>query len=178
MLVAMAEDMWGTGDYKSVADKVASISEVLVRRADISTGMDVLDVACGAGNASIPAAKCGARVTGLDFSPGLLEIARQCGAAANVHIDWVEGDAQAMPFDDHSFDRVISAIGHMFAPDHRRTANELRRLCRPGGRIAIACWTPEGNIGGMFRALGDISPPPPDGFESPLLWGTEDHVRE
>ena len=178
MLLAMAEDMWGTGDYRSVADKVASIGEILVGRADIGQGMDVLDVACGAGNASIPAAKRGARVTGLDFSPGLLETAHQCGAAANVDIEWIEGDAQAMPFDDHSFDRVISAIGHMFAPDHRRTANEMRRLCRSGGRIAIACWTPEGNIGEMFRRLGGISPPPPDGFESPLLWGTEDHVRE
>lgn len=141
----MTQDMWGTGDYKSVADKVASIGEVLVGRADIGPGMEVLDVACGAGNATIPAAKRGARVTGLDFSPGLLEIARQCGAAANVEVEWIEGDAQAMPFDDHSFDRVISAIGHMFAPDHRRTASELRRLCGPGGRIAIACWTPEGH---------------------------------
>jgi SAM-dependent methyltransferase len=176
-LSAMTEDMWGKGNYKSVADKVASIGEVLVGRADIGPGTEVLDVACGAGNATIPAAKRGARVTGLDFSPGLLEIARQCGAAANVEVHWVEGDAQAMPFDDHSFDRVISAIGHMFAPDHRRTANELRRLCRPGGLIAIACWTPEGNIGEMFRRIGGISPPPSEGFESPLLWGTEDHAR-
>jgi SAM-dependent methyltransferase len=83
-----------------------------------------------------------------------------------------------MPFGDHGFDRVISAIGHMFAPDHRRTATELRRLCRPAGRIAIACWTPEGHIGEMFRRIGGISPPPPEGFESPLLWGTEGHVRE
>ena len=153
----MTQDMWGTGDYKSVADKVASIGEVLVGRADIGPGMEVLDVARGAGNATIPAAKRGARVTGLDFSPGLLEIARQCGAAANVEVEWIEGDAQAMPFDDHSFDRVISAIGHMFAPDHRRTASELRRLRGPGGRIAIACWTPEGHIGEMFRRIGGIS---------------------
>ncbi|BBZ20250.1 hypothetical protein MGAD_45850 [Mycolicibacterium gadium] len=90
----------------------------------------------------------------------------------------MEGDAQALRFEDDSFDRVISAIGHMFAPDHQRAADELRRVCRPDGRIAIACWTPEGPIGSMFKTVGSISPPPPEGFQSPLLWGTEDHVRE
>jgi ubiquinone/menaquinone biosynthesis C-methylase UbiE len=95
-----------------------------------------------------------------------------------VEVDWLEGDAQALPFADASFDRVISCFGHMFAPDHRRTADEMRRVCRPDGLIAIACWTPEGNIGAMFQRLAAISPPPPEGFQSPLLWGTEEHVRE
>jgi ubiquinone/menaquinone biosynthesis C-methylase UbiE len=171
-------DMWATGDYKAVADKITSAGELLVERAEIEPGMDVLDVACGTGNATIPAAKLAARVTGLDFSPGLLAMAREYGADSMVEVDWVEGDAQALPFEDDSFDRVISCFGHMFAPDHERTAGELRRVCRPGGRIAVACWTPEGNIGGMFQRLGALSPPPPNGAQSPLLWGTEPHVRE
>jgi SAM-dependent methyltransferase len=174
----MTDDMWGAGDYEAVAEKVTSIAEVLVQRAHIESGMTVLDVACGTGNASIAAAELGARVTGLDFSPGLIAIARGRGVEANVDIEWLEGDAQSLPFDDDSFDRVISAIGHMFAPDHRRTADELRRVSREDGRIAIACWTPEGSIGAMFRRLSEISPPPPAGFQSPLLWGTEGHVRE
>jgi ubiquinone/menaquinone biosynthesis C-methylase UbiE len=134
----MTEDMWGAGDYRAVAEKVASIGDVLVARAAIQPGMDVLDVACGTGNATIPAAKLGARVTGLDFSPGLIAIALERGAEADVEVEWLEGDAQSLPFEDDSFDRVISAIGHMFAPDHKRTADELRRVCRPDGRIAIA----------------------------------------
>jgi SAM-dependent methyltransferase len=174
----MTDDIWGTGDYRAVAEKVTSIADVLVARAGIEPGMDVLDVACGTGNASIPAARLGARVTGLDFSPGLIAIARERGAEADVEIDWLEGDAQSLPFDDDSFDRVISAIGHMFAPDHQRTADELMRVCRPDGRIAVACWSPDGAIGAMFQRLGAISPPPPEGFQPPVLWGTEDHVRE
>jgi ubiquinone/menaquinone biosynthesis C-methylase UbiE len=171
-------EMWGSGDYKSVADRIAAAGETLVERARIEPGMDVLDVACGTGNASIPAAKLAARVTGLDFAPELLRIARELGADAMVEVDWIEGDAQAMPFGDASFDRVMSCFGHMFAPDHAQTAAEMRRVCRPGGRIAIACWTPEGTIGGMFKAIGSTMPPPPEGFQPPMLWGTEQHVRE
>lgn len=174
----MTDDMWGTGDYRAVAEKVTSIADVLVPRAGIEARMAVLDVACGTGNASIPAARLGTRVCGLDFSPGLIAIARQRGADANVEIDWREGDAQSLPFEDDSFDRVISAIGHMFAPDHKRTADELLRVCRPEGRIAVACWTPHGAIGEMFKRLGAISPAPPEGFQPPVLWGTEEHVRE
>jgi ubiquinone/menaquinone biosynthesis C-methylase UbiE len=170
-------EMWGTGDYKAVADRIASAGETVVESAQIEPGMDVLDVACGTGNASVPAAKLAARVTGLDFAPALLEIAREYGADSMVEVDWIEADAQALPFDDDSFDRVISCFGHMFAPDHKRTADEMRRVCRPAGQIAIACWTPEGKLGEMFRRIGAISPPPPDGFQPPTLWGTEDHVR-
>jgi SAM-dependent methyltransferase len=139
--------------------------------------MDLLDVACGTGNASIPAANAGARVTGLDFSPELLEIARERAADAMVEIDFVEGDAQELPFEDDSFDRVVSTFGHMFAPDHERTAAEMKRVLRPGGVIAFACWTPEGSIGRMFRTLAELIPPPPGGTP-PILWGTEQHVRE
>jgi ubiquinone/menaquinone biosynthesis C-methylase UbiE len=171
-------EMWGTGDYKAVADRIASAGETVVERAQIEPGMDVLDVACGTGNATVPAAKLAARVTGLDFAPDLLKIAREYGADSMVEVDWIEGDAQNLPFEDDSFDRVISCFGHMFAPDHKRTADEMRRVCRPDGRIAIACWTPEGKIGGMFQRIGSISPPPPEDFQPPTLWGTEDHVRE
>jgi ubiquinone/menaquinone biosynthesis C-methylase UbiE len=139
--------------------------------------MDLLDVACGTGNATIPAAREGARVTGLDFSPDLLAIARERAADAMVEVDWIEGNAQELPFEDASFDRVISTFGHMFAPDHARTAAEMGRVCRPGGVIAVACWTPEGSIGRMFRTLAELVPPPPGGTP-PILWGTEAHIRE
>ena len=174
----MTDDMWGTGDFHAVAEKISTAGQALVEAARIEPGMDVLDVGCGTGNATIPAAKLAARVTGLDASPGLIEVARELGADAMVEVDWVVGDAQALPFEDDSFDRVISIFGHMFAPDHRATAAELKRVCRPGGRIAIACWTPEGKIGAMFKHMGALAPPPPEGFQPPALWGTEEHVRE
>ena len=169
--------MWGAGDYAAVAEKVTDAGEACVERAGIEPEMDVLDVACGTGNATIPAVRLGARVTGLDFQADLLEIARRRATEAKVKIDWVEGDAQNLPFEDAGFDRTISALGHMFAPDHERTASEMKRVTRADGRISISCWTPEGAVGGMFRTVGKLVPPPP-GASSPLLWGTEDHVRE
>jgi ubiquinone/menaquinone biosynthesis C-methylase UbiE len=171
-------EMWGSGNYAAVADKIATAGQTTVDRAEIEPGMEVLDVACGTGNATIPAATVAARVTGIDFAPALLEIARERGADAMVEVDWLQGDAQSIPFEDDSFDRVISTFGHMFAPDHKQTAEEMKRVCRPGGRITIACWTPEGKIGLMFRTIGAVSPPPPPGFQPPVLWGTEEHVRE
>ena len=155
--------MWGSGNYAAVAEKISDAGELVIERSGLEPGMDVLDVACGTGNATIPAARAGARVTGLDFSPELLEIARERGSDAMVEVEWVEGDAQDLSFEDASFDRVISTFGHMFAPDHRRTADEMRRVCRPGGTIATACWTPEGSIGRMFRMTAELVPPPPGG---------------
>jgi ubiquinone/menaquinone biosynthesis C-methylase UbiE len=169
--------MWGSGNYAAVAERISESGEAVVERGGVEPGMAVLDVACGTGNATIPAAKAGARVTGLDFSPALLGIARGRSADATVEIDFVEGDAQELPFEDASFDRVLSVFGHMFAPDHERTASEMRRVLRPGGAIALACWTPEGSIGRMFRTLAELVPPPPDATP-PILWGTEDYVRE
>jgi ubiquinone/menaquinone biosynthesis C-methylase UbiE len=169
--------MWGAGDYAAVAERISQAGEAVLERADVGPGMDVLDVACGTGNATIPAAKAGARVTGLDFAAALLEIARERSADAMVEIDWVEGDAQELPFSDGSFDRVISTFGHMFAPDHERTAAEMKRVLRPGGAIGVACWTPEGSIGRMFRTIAELVPPPP-GVTPPILWGTQEHVRE
>ena len=169
--------MWGSGNYAAVADKITSAGERVVEAAGVEPGMDLLDVACGTGNSTIPAARRGARVTGLDFSSDLLAIARERAADAMVEVDWVEADAMDMPFEDSSFDRVISTFGHMFAPDQRRTAGELLRVCRPDGVIAFGCWSPEGAIGRMFMRIGELVPPPP-GSESPLLWGTEERVRE
>lgn len=168
--------MWGAGDYTAVAARITDVGEVCVDRAGVESGMQVLDVGCGTGNASIPAARLGAEVTGLDFQPDLLAIAREQAADGGVDVDWVEGDAQDLPFADASFDRVLSAFGHMFAPDHERTAAEMKRVTRDGGAISICCWTPEGSIGRMFRTIAQLVPPPP-GARSPLLWGTEDHVR-
>src|SRR5215210_8390094 len=143
--------MWGSGNYAAVAERISQAGELVIERSGLEPGMDLLDVACGAGNATLPAARAGARTTGLDFAPGLLEIARERAADAMLEIDFIEGDAQAMPFEDASYDRVVSTFGHMFAPDHRRTADEMRRVLRPGGVIAVACWMPEGAIGRMFR---------------------------
>src|SRR5215216_4473256 len=171
------KEMWDAGNFSAVAEKILDAGEAVVAAAGVKPGMDVLDVACGTGNATLPAAKTGARTTGLDFAPGLLEIARERAADAMVEIDFIEGDAQALPFEDASFDRLVSTFGHMFAPDHRRTADEMKRVLRPGGVIAVACWTPEGSIGRMFMTVGSLLPPPP-GFQPPILWGTEDHVRE
>jgi ubiquinone/menaquinone biosynthesis C-methylase UbiE len=173
----MSDDMWGTGNFHAVSERIAGAGQELVEAAGVEPGQDVLDVACGTGNATIPAAKLGARVTGLDASPGLIDVAREQGADAMVEVDWIVGDAQSLPFEDDSFDRVISIFGHMFAPDHAATASELKRVCRPGGRIAVACWTPEGTIGQMFIRMSSLNPPPPEGFQPPILWGTEDHIR-
>jgi ubiquinone/menaquinone biosynthesis C-methylase UbiE len=169
--------MWEAGNFAAVAEKILESGELVVERAGVEPGMALLDVACGTGNATLPAARAGARVTGLDFAPGLLEIARERAADAMLEIDFVEGDAQELPFEDASFDRVVSTFGHMFAPDHRRTADEMKRVLRPDGVIAVACWVPEGSIGRMFRMNAELVPPPPGGTP-PILWGTEDHVRE
>ena len=169
--------MWDAGNFAAVAERIAECGELVVGRAGVEPGMELLDVACGTGNASIPAARAGARVTGVDFAPGLLEIARERAADAMVEIQFVEGDAQELAFDDAGFDRVVSTFGHMFAPDHARTAAEMKRVLRPEGVIAVACWTPEGSMGRLSRMLTELVPPPPDARPS-LLWGTEDHVRE
>jgi ubiquinone/menaquinone biosynthesis C-methylase UbiE len=169
--------MWDAGNFAAVAERITEAGKLVMERAGVEPGSEVLDVACGTGNASIPAARVGARVTGLDFAPGLLEIARERAADAMVEIEFVEGDAQELPFADASFDRVVSTFGHMFAPDHARTAAEMKRVLRPQGVIAVACWIPDGSIGRMSSTIAELVPPPP-GAQPPLLWGTEDHVRE
>jgi SAM-dependent methyltransferase len=169
--------MWAMGDYPSIAERIATAGTTAVEAAGVSEGDTLLDVACGAGNATIPAAKTGARVTGLDLTPELLEAGRANAAGAGVQIEWIEGDAEQLPFDDGSFDVVISVFGCMFAPDHRRAAEEIARVLKPGGRMALCAWTPEGSIGRFFMTTASHMPPPPEGFQPPVLWGNEEHVR-
>jgi SAM-dependent methyltransferase len=169
--------VWSAGDYATLSEYISHVGERVVERAAVEAGMDVLDLACGTGNAALPAARAGARVTGLDLVPQLLEAGRRKAEAAGVEIEWVEGDAEELPFEDDGFDRVFSTFGHMFAPRHRRTADQMTRVCRSGGTIAICCWTPEGTVGDVFGASASYMPPPPDFAEPPILWGTEEHVR-
>lgn len=170
-------EMWTSGDYVDIATTIESVAAGLVDRMDLADGQDALDVACGTGNATIPAAQRGARLTGLDLTPKLIEIARRRAEEAGVEATFLEGDAERLPFDDGSFDRVMSVLGAMFAPDQKRTAEELIRVCRPGGRIGFCAWTPAGLNGRMFALLASHLPPPPEGFMPPILWGVEDHVR-
>jgi SAM-dependent methyltransferase len=173
-----ARATWSAGDFDDIARMFPGVGEKLVERAEIAPGLKVLDVACGTGAATIPAALAGGICTGLDLIPGMFDAARRHAAAAGVHIDWVEGDAEDLPFDDASFDRALSTFGVMFAPRHDLTAAELARVCAPGGAIALANWTPEGMIGDMFKIIGSRLPAPAPPAQSPLLWGSEDHVRK
>jgi SAM-dependent methyltransferase len=173
-----ARALWSAGDYPSAMHQIASVGPRAVEAARVSADDVVLDVACGNGNATIPAAKTGATTTGLDITPKLLEAGKNAAAEAGVEIEWVEGDAQDLPFEEGSFDVVLSVFGCMFAPDHRKTAEELVRVMKPGGRLAVAAWRPEGNVGRMFGTIASHMPPPPDGFQPPPLWGNEEHVRE
>jgi len=150
----------------------------IVAAAGITAGQRVLDVAAGAGNASIPAAEAGASVVASDLTPELLDVGRATAAARGVALEWVKADAEALPFNDNEFDTVISVVGAMFAPHHQQTANEMLRVCKPGGTIAMINWTPEGLIGQLFATMRPYAPPPPPGTQPPPLWGNESHVRE
>jgi SAM-dependent methyltransferase len=173
-----ARAMWAMGDYPSIVHRIEGAGLAAVLAAQVDESDTVLDVACGSGNATIPAAKTGAKVTGLDLTPELLQAGRANAAEAGVEIDWVEGDAEQLPVEDASFDAVVSVFGCMFAPDQAKTAGEIARVLKPGGRIAICAWTPEGNIGRFFMTVAKHMPPPPEGFQPPILWGVEDHVRD
>jgi ubiquinone/menaquinone biosynthesis C-methylase UbiE len=168
---------WSSGDFHMVAARIMPIAERLVDAADLQAGWRVLDVATGSGNAAIAAARLGCEVVGVDYVPSLLERGRVRAEAEGLSVSYVKGDAEALPFEDDSFDAVTSVFGSMFAPDHGKAAAELLRVTRPGGRIALASWTPEGFIGEMFRTTAAYVPPPP-GVASPMLWGTEAHLRE
>jgi SAM-dependent methyltransferase len=170
--------MWAAGDFPAIAPNIQEASDVVVDRLGVEPGQTVLDVATGSGNAAIPAAQRGARVVGLDQVPELLDAARARAAEAGVEIEWVEGDAEALPFDDGAFDRVSSVFGTMFAPRHQQAADELVRVTRAGGRIAVAAWTPTSLNGEMFKTLGAHLPPPPPELKPPVLWGDEEHVRD
>jgi ubiquinone/menaquinone biosynthesis C-methylase UbiE len=168
--------IWRAGDYDAIAELFWDVGAVVAEAAAIEPGMTVLDVATGTGNAAIRAAAAGSHVVGLDLTPELLAGARRREALAGVRVEWVEGDAEALPFDDDSFDRVLSTFGVMFATRHAIAAAELVRTCRPGGMIVLANWTPRGFIGRMLATLaGHLPAPPPPA--PPTLWGEEAHVR-
>jgi len=170
--------MWASGDYPSMVETfLLPLGPRLVDACGIGPGMRVLDVAAGTGNAAIPAAERGAEITASDLTPELLEAGRRA-EAARVELEWVEGDAERLPFDDESFDVVMSSIGAMFAPHHEPVADELFRTCRAEDTIGLLSWTPEGMIGALFRTMGPFAPAPPPGAKPPPLWGNEDHVRE
>jgi SAM-dependent methyltransferase len=177
-LKARHRGMWALGDYASVAREVVSgVGPAVVDATGVGPGDRVLDIAAGSGNASIPAARTGAVVVASDLTPELLAVGR-AEADEGLSITWEEADAEALPFEDASFDAVISALGVMFAPHHQTAADELLRVCRADGRIGLLSWTPEGFIGQMFATMKPYAPPPPAGVQPPPLWGSEDHVRE
>jgi SAM-dependent methyltransferase len=170
--------MWALGDYAAVArELIADLGPTLVRAAGVRPGDRVLDVAAGTGNVAIPAALAGADVVASDLTPELLEAGRQEAERRGVQVDWRQADAEALPFADGEFDVVLSCVGVMFAPHHQATADELVRVCRPGGTIGLISWTPEGFIGQMFATMKPYAAPPPPGAQPPPLWGSEDHVR-
>jgi ubiquinone/menaquinone biosynthesis C-methylase UbiE len=171
--------MWAMGDYPALASElVLDLGAILVDACGIRPRQRVLDVAAGAGNAAIPAAMMGADVVASDLTPELFDAGRRQAADRGVELEWVEADAEALPFGDNEFDVVTSCTGVMFAPHHQASADELVRVCKPGGTIGLLSWTPEGFIGKMFATMKPFSPPPPPGAQPPPLWGSEDHVRE
>jgi SAM-dependent methyltransferase len=170
---------WAAGDYAAVAEVIDEVPpRDLLASVPIAPGDDILDVATGTGNVALRAALAGAQVVGLDLTPELFETARRRAAAAGVHVDWVEGDAEDLPYADESFDHVLSVFGVQFAPRHAVTAQELARVCRPGGTIGLVNWTPSGQVGQLFKVMGRYLPAPPDYASPPPLWGSEEHVRE
>ena len=171
------QQTWASGDYGAVAARIVLVAEQLCDAADLHAGWHVLDVATGTGNAAIAAARHGCTVVGVDYVPELLERGRERVAAERLAVEFLDADAEALPFADETFDAVTSVFGTMFAPDHSRTAAELLRVVRPGGTIALASWTPDGFIGDLFREVARHVPPPA-AVASPMLWGTEAHLRE
>ena len=168
---------WIAGDFGQIARFYTDQAEDFINRLDLKPGMKVLDVACGTGNLAIPAARTGATVTGVDIAPNLVEQARENAKRAGLTVQFDEGDAEALPYGDASFDAVVTMFGAMFAPRPELVAAELKRVCRPGGFIAMANWTPTGFIGRMFKTTAKHFPLPP-GMQSPVLWGVEETLRE
>ncbi|MGH3929663.1 MAG: class I SAM-dependent methyltransferase [Pseudonocardiaceae bacterium] len=178
-LKARQRAMWASGDYpKLSAELLSQLGVVLVEACGVAGGQRVLDVAAGAGNAAIPAAEAGADVVAFDLAPELFDAGRRHAAERGVELEWVEADAEALPFATDEFDVVVSCIGAMFAPRHQQAADELIRVCRPGGVIGMINWTPAGSVGQMFATMAPYAPPPPPSAQPPLLWGTEEHVRQ
>jgi ubiquinone/menaquinone biosynthesis C-methylase UbiE len=168
---------WASGDYHMIGTQILIVSELLIEALDVHSTERVLDVATGSGNAALAAARRGCLVIGLDYVPALLERAHMRAQAESLEVEFIEGDAEALPFDDGAVDVVSSVFGVMFAPDQEQTARELVRVCRPGGRIGLVAHTPEGFIGQLFKTNAKHVPPPA-GLRSPIQWGTEERLVE
>jgi ubiquinone/menaquinone biosynthesis C-methylase UbiE len=176
-LKARQQVAWSSGDYAVVGTRLQVVGENLCEALDLRGGEKVLDVAAGNGNASLAAARRWCEVMATDYVPALLEHARERAAADGLDLEFREADAEDLPFDDASFDVVLSTFGVMFTPDQERAAGEMLRVCRPGGRIGLANWTPEGFIGQLFKTVGTFLPPPA-GARSPALWGTRARLEQ
>ncbi|HUF81618.1 MAG TPA: methyltransferase domain-containing protein [Burkholderiales bacterium] len=176
-LKAALKATWTAGNFGRIAKSYQPEAVEFIRRLDPQPGTRVLDVACGTGNLTLPAARLAAMVTGVDIAPNLLSQARERAAIEGLPVQFDEGDAEQLPYDDSSFDTLVSMFGVMFAPRPERVVSELFRVCRSGGKIALASWTPEGFIGRMFRTVAEHVPPPAD-IPSPLQWGVDDEMRE
>lgn len=176
-LKAKQQQIWSSGDYNKIAAITVPVAESLVTHTGVRPGAAVLDVATGTGHVALATARQGGVATGVDYVPRLVQIARRRADAEDLTVDFREADAEDLPFGDASFDYVLSAIGVMFTADHARAAGELVRVCRPGGRIALANWTPTGFVGQVLKTVGRHVPPPPVA-QSPTRWGTEQAVRE
>jgi ubiquinone/menaquinone biosynthesis C-methylase UbiE len=174
---ARQQQVWASGDFAIIGTTLDLVGETLCEAADVQAGSQVLDVACGNGNAALAAAHRFCKVVGVDYVPALLGRARERAAAERLDIDFVEGDAEALPFPAESFDTVLSTFGVMFAPDQQKAARELTRVVKRSGRIALANWTPEGFIGRLLLTVGRHVPPPA-GVASPVYWGHEQRLRE
>ncbi|MGC5019229.1 class I SAM-dependent methyltransferase [Micromonospora sp. DT47] len=177
-LKARHRAMWALGNYPAVASEIIpELGRILVAACGIRPGDRVLDVAAGSGNAAVPAALAGARVTASDLTPELLEVGRRLAEEQGADLAWRQADAEALPFADGGFDTVLSCVGVMFAPHHQASADELVRVCRPGGTIGLLSWTPDGFVGQLLGTLKPYVPPPPTGAQPAPLWGDEQHVR-
>ncbi len=171
--------VWGTGPYERVSATIADLQDDLVTRLEPAPGLRWLDSATGTGETAKRAARAGADVVGLDIAPALIDTARREAADEGLEIQYDVGDSEALPYGDASFDAISSSCGVMFAPDHDAVARELTRVCRPGGRIGLACWRPDSTLAEIFRIQADFQPaPPPPGIGSPFDWGREEHVTE
>jgi 2-polyprenyl-6-hydroxyphenyl methylase/3-demethylubiquinone-9 3-methyltransferase len=178
-LKAAQRAMWALGDYHTFAKAtIWDLGPILVEACGISPGQRVLDVAAGTGNTAIRAARTGARVVAADLTPENFEAGRREARAQGVELEWVEADAEILPFPDEDFDVVTTSFGAMFAPNHQAVADQLLRVCRPGGTIGMLNFTPEGLAADLFGLLAPYAPPPPPGALPPVLWGSEGHVRK
>jgi ubiquinone/menaquinone biosynthesis C-methylase UbiE len=168
---------WSAGDFGQIAKATASGAAEFIERLNLQPGTRVLDVACGSGNLALPAARAGAIVTGVDIAPNLIKQARENAEREGLKIQFDEGDAEALPYEDASFDVVVTMFGAMFAPRPELVVSELKRVCKPGGFIAMANWTPSGFVGRMFKTVANHFPPPA-GMPPPVLWGDDATVRD